>query len=291
MAYERIHPVVTVSYMLAVTIPAAFSGNPVLAAIALSGVLLLMRFTEPERPKPRSVLLLFGLVLLTTVCNPLFSHKGETELFFLNDRAITLEALLYGAGTGICLASVLLWFHSFNTLVGTEKILALTGRAAPKTTLLLTSALRFVPSLRRKADTMRRTQRSFGLYGGESAGEKLSGGAHVYSMLVTDALEQAGAMSKAMKARGYGLSGRTTYSLYRFRRRDGLLLCWIALLFAGTIAAMACGGFAFRFYPHLEWSPGNIGIFGTVCYSLLSLTGGIIEIQEGLLWSYYKSKI
>lgn len=41
----------------------------------------------------------------------------------------------------------------------------------------------------------------------------------------------------SMKSRGYGLPGRTAFSLYRYSRRDRLLLLWLALCGAYVAAA------------------------------------------------------
>ena len=54
------------------------------------------------------------------------------------------------------------------------------------------------------------------------------------SILVTWALENAIETADSMKSRGYGLKGRTAFSIYRFNRRDkilGALLAGLCIVF------------------------------------------------------------
>ena len=243
MAYERVHPAVLVLYFLSVTIPAMFSLNPLLLIPAFAGAVFFLLLAEPEPPRLRTVLWLALLTALIIIINPLFSHRGQTELFFINGHAITLEALLYGVRNAFCVLTVLLWCRIFNRIVSSEKLLALLGKTFPKTALLLSSSLRLVPLLRCRAASMRDTQQELGLYGNGEMSDRLTGGARVFSMLVTWSLDHASDVSSSMKARGYGLKGRTTYSVYRFKKRDAVLTMLLIILDAGVLTVMATGSF------------------------------------------------
>ncbi|MBO4697883.1 MAG: hypothetical protein J5643_11515 [Lachnospiraceae bacterium] len=291
MAYERIHPAVLVAYVLSVTIPAMFSLNPVLHIAAFSGAVLFLILTEPEPPKVRTVLWLSGLFLLVVAVNPLFSHRGQTELFFLNGHAITLESILYGVRNALCVLSVLLWCRIFNQMVSSEKLLALLGRSFPKTALLLSSSLRLVPLLRNRASQMRDTQKELGLYGNGEMADRITGGAKVFSMIVTWSLDHATAVSSSMKARGYGLKGRTTYTPYRFRKADALRLSLILAADAVLIGILASGKLAFQFYPALSMESGPVTMFGLILYCLLVTAAAFTEGKNRIQWDYYRSKI
>lgn len=291
MAYERIHPAVLVLYFLSVTIPAMFSLNPLLLIPAFAGAVFFLLLAEPEPPKLRTVLWLALLTVLIIVINPLFSHRGQTELFFLNGHAITLEALLYGVRNAFCVLTVLLWCRIFNRIVSSEKLLALLGKTFPKTALLLSSSLRLVPLLRCRAASMRDTQQELGLYGNGEMSDRLTGGARVFSMLVTWSLDHASDMSSSMKARGYGLKGRTTYSVYRFKKRDAVLTVLLILLDAGVLTVMATGRLAFSFYPVLSAKHGPATTTALICYAVTALAAAAFEAFEAIQWKVRRSRI
>ncbi len=291
MAYERIHPAVLVLYFLSVTIPAMFSLNPLLLIPAFAGAVFFLLLAEPEPPRLRTVLWLALLTALIIIINPLFSHRGQTELFFLNGHAITLEALLYGVRNAFCVLTVLLWCRIFNRIVSSEKLLALLGKTFPKTALLLSSSLRLVPLLRCRAASMRDTQQELGLYGNGEMSDRLTGGARVFSMLVTWSLDHASDVSSSMKARGYGLKGRTTYSVYRFKKRDAVLTVLLILLDAGVLTVMATGRLAFSFYPVLSAKHGPATTTALICYAVTALAAAAFEAFEAIRWKVRRSRI
>lgn len=291
MAYERIHPAVLVGYFLSVTIPAVFTLNPLLPLMALFGVFLLMLLTEPAPPKARTVLWLGLLFLTVVVTNPLFSHRGRTELFFLNGHAVTLESVLFGVRNAACVLAVLLWCHCLNRFVTGEKWLALLGGSLPKTALLVSSAMRLVPLLSKRGEEMRRTQRSLGLYGDGDAVRRITGGAKIFSMLVTWSLDHAVSVSASMKARGYGLKGRTTYSVYRFRKEDGVLLALLLAADVLILAALSGHALSFDFYPVLSGNRNMLTVPGLIAYGILVLFAPVWEGKNRLLWNCYRSKI
>lgn len=291
MAYERIHPAVLVAYFLSVMIPAVFTLHPMMPLMALLGAFLLLLLTEPAPPRVRTVIWLSLLFLAVVITNPLFNHRGWTELFFLNGHAITLEAVLFGIRNAACVLAVLLWCHLMNRFVTGEKWLALLGRHLPKTALLVSSAMRMVPLLRKRSEEMRKSQQAVGLYGNGDAMRQLSGGAKVFSMLVTWSLDHAVAVSASMKARGYGLKGRTTYSVYRFRREDGILMVFLLAADAMILTALAGKALTFAFYPVLTGSRNALTVPGLTTYGILVLFAPLLEGRNRLLWNCYRSKI
>lgn len=291
MAYERRHPSVLLVYYLSVTLFLMFTSHPLLRLIALCGAVLLMLSTGERAPKLRTVLFLSGMVVLTIIINPLFSHRGATELFFFNNRPITLEAIMYGAGVACLMLSVILWFHLLSRMLDSEKLLTLLGGVMPKTAFLVSSALRMVPFLRRRAEAIQSTGRSMGLYGTESIPEKLSGSGKAFSALVTNSMEHAMDAGASMKARGYGSHKRTHYKRYRFRRGDLAAIVLILCLDAGISVGLASGEVWFTYYPRLAMHTGPKTNLVLILYALLVLLGPVAEWKERLKWKYYVSKI
>ena len=232
------------------------------------------------------------LFLLVAVTNPLFVHSGATPLFFLNGNAVTAEAVLCGIGLAVTLLSAVVWFRCFNIIMTSDKLLFLFGRLSPKIALLLSSALRFVPLFGEQARKIRAAQRTMGLYASDSLTDRLCSALRVYSALITWALENAVDTGSSMKGRGYGLKGRTSFSLFRFGKRDLALTLVVAAADAAVIAASAFGRLDFSYYPRI--AAGETDIFtaaAIAAFALLSFLPFISEVKEEVRWRYCISKI
>ncbi|MBR2405796.1 MAG: energy-coupling factor transporter transmembrane protein EcfT [Clostridia bacterium] len=285
------HPLVAAVYFLSVLLIAMFHADPYIAALALLGGVLCAVKLEGGRRFVRGLGWHVGLFVLVAVTNPLFSHKGVTPLFFLNGNPITAEALQYGVYLGVMLLAVLYWFQCFNSVMSEDKLLYLLGRIAPKLSLLVSSALRFVPMLKAQAVRIRQAQTAMGLYHTDTWTDKLKAVARVYSALITWALEKAIDTGASMKARGYGLPGRRCYSLYTFRGSDAFTAAMIVTADAVLLMAMASGE-AFRFYPSVAAPLPEVPyVAALTAFAVLCLLPFILEVKEGLRWTYYRSKI
>ena len=133
------------AYFAALLLIAMFSASPVIVLLALAGALGFAATMTTWREKCADLTFYLPLLLLVTITNPLFSHNGVTPLFFLNGRAVTLEAIVYGAGLGVTLWAVLLWCRCWSRIMTSENVLYLFGRAIPKLSLVLSMALRYDP--------------------------------------------------------------------------------------------------------------------------------------------------
>ena len=70
--------------------------------------------------------------------------------------------------------------------------------------------------------------------------------------MITWSLENAIETADSMKSRGHGLKGRTSYSLYKFDKRDAFMLCTI--LFTGLVLMILLftNAIKFRYYPSIK---------------------------------------
>lgn len=290
--FSSYHPAVSAFYFLSVLLMVMFTANPVLLLPAVLGGVFFCLKADPKARRIRSLGFYLLFFLVVSVTNPLFSHNGVTPLFFLNGNPVTLEALLYGLDIGLMLVAVLFWFKGFNLVLTEDKLLYLFGKASPKLTLLLSSALRFIPLLKQQAERIRQAQKAMGLYASDSWTDKLKGTLRVYSVLITWALEKAVDTGASMKARGYGLKGRRAYSLYRFSKADGVMLAVIACLDAVVCAALLTGQLAFGFYPKLSAAPWSLlSLSAAAGFGILTFMPLLLEVKEDLQWKYYRCKI
>ncbi|MBQ2558505.1 MAG: hypothetical protein II553_05795, partial [Lachnospiraceae bacterium] len=202
------------------------------------------------------------------------------------------EALFYGIHLGAMLIAVLLWFRCDRLLVPEENRFYLFGGIAPKLALLITTVLRFVPLLRRRAGEMRAAQTAVGVYDDPDWIHRTKSSMTTMSALTTWSLEHAIDAGAAMKARGYGLPGRTTYRTCRFRAMDGVCITVILALTAVTVVALATGRLDISYYPNIITAPADtLSRCGVTAYAVLCLLPFLTSVKEAIRWSFYRSKM
>ena len=102
-----------------------------------------------------------------------------------------------------------------------DKFVYLFGRVIPALSLVLSMTLRFVPKFKAQIQVVSEAQRCVGRdVSNGSVLQRLRNGITILSIMVTWALENAIETADSMKSRGYGLPGRTAFSIYRFDSRD-----------------------------------------------------------------------
>jgi len=290
--FSRFHPLVTLVYFLTVIIFSMFVNHPVMGIIALLGGICFTSVMTSSAEKVSDLKFYIPLFFLISLTNPLFSHNGKTPLFFMNGNAITLEAIIYGVGIAVMLVGVMMWAKAYSFVMTTDKFLYLFGSIVPQLSLVLSMVLRYVPMLKRQAKQVQKSQKGLGMYSSDSYFDRAKSGMRVMSAVVGWSLEHVVETSKSMKARGYGLKGRTNYSNFRFRREDGLLLGIIVGLFAMIVVCMTTGALTFAYYPEItpiKTSP--MALIAYICFAVLAILPFLIEIGELLRWNYYRSKI
>lgn len=291
-AFSSYHPVVLLLYFAAVLLVAMFTQNPVLLCLALLGGVSFCTLLERPRDFLHNIAFYFPLFLMIAVTNPLFSHNGVTPLFFLNGNPVTLEAILYGLDIAVMLVAVMYWFKCYNHIMTSEKILFLFGRVIPKLSLLLSTALRFVPLFKAQIKKIHQAQKAMGLYTGSSYVDKLRSAVRVFSAMLTWSLENAIDTGDSMKARGYGLKGRSHFALFRFTARDGLLLGGALLLMVLVLLGLVMKAAAFSFYPRLtpiRTTP--LALAAYAAFGLLTFLPFFIEAEENLRWKALLSSV
>jgi len=233
------------------------------------------------------------ILIITALLNPAFNHQGSTILAYLpNGNPLTLESILFGISAAVMLVTVIFWFTCFNEIMTSDKIVYLFGRVIPALSLLLAMALRFVPRFRAQVKAISNAQKCIGRdVSNGSLLRKAKHGIKILSILVTWALENSIESADSMKGRGYGLPGRTAFSIFRFDRRDALSLIYILICAAVIIAGSALGAYHFRYYPTLggQWT-GFWTIVVFAAYFALGAFPIMLNIKEDIVWKHLGSK-
>lgn len=290
-SFSEFDPVAVTVWFFSVVGVAMFCGHPLLMAVSLAGAELFFAVRNGTR-HGRSHLFFALLFAVLALANPLISHNGATVLFVLNDRPVTLEALLYGVNSAAMIVGVLYWFRSFTQIMTSEKILCVAGTLSPKLALVLSMALRAVPMFVRRARQVSDAQKAMGLYSEDNIIDDIRGRMRVFSIISTWALENGIITADSMSARGYGTGRRTQLRRFRFTAADGVFTAVTLGLLGVVAAAVATDSLAFEFYPRIDISvTGALGICGVIAYGALVLLPIFIETEVSLRWKYLQSKV
>ena len=262
--------------------------HPACLAISLAAALAYSLYLGGRRAARTALRCLLPMALLAALVNPAFSHEGETILTYLpSGNPLTLESVAYGLAAAAMLAAVVTWFSCYNEVMTSDKFVYLFGRVIPALSLVLSMTLRFVPKFRAQIRVVSEAQRCVGRDAAEgSVLQRAKNGVTILSIMVTWSLENAIETADSMRSRGYGLPGRTAFSIYRFDDRDKAALLW--LLFCGMymISGWAAGGMYFRYYPTMKGAePTPFTVSFLLCYLALCLTPVLLDAREDRQWS------
>lgn len=286
-SFQKYHPLVNFLYFALVLVFSMMLNHPMAQFISLTCAVAYAVQCEGRKAVLFSLKFCLPMLLLTAFVNPAFSHEGMTILlYFPTGNPLTLESILYGLSAGLLLATVLLWFTSFNRVITSDKFIYLFGRIIPALSLVLSMTLRFVPKFKSQMDTVVEAQRSIGRDVSQgSVWQRSKTAIVILSIMITWALENAIETADSMKSRGYGLKGRTAFSIYRFDDRDKAVmdfLCFCGIyLTAGTISS----AFGFRYFPSIRYVSINaVTLSFQLVYFMLCATPILLNALEDRKW-------
>lgn len=243
--------------------------------------------TEGREALGFSVKVCLPVILITAFINPAFNHQGVSILLYLpGGNPLTLESILYGFSSGLMLASVLLWFKNFNRVITSDKFIYLFGRIIPSLSLVLSMTLRFIPEFRQQTERVKEAQKSIGRNGEGGIINKIKHAVTVISIMVTWSLENAIDTADSMKSRGYGLKGRTAFTIYTLEARDKYALLWLIASGIYVLCGTVASGFYFKFFPMISSAPLNaITISFYFVYAGMLFTPVILNASEERKWT------
>ncbi len=290
--FSSFHPLVNFLYFLLVLLFGMCFMHPVCLVISLGSATAYNLYLKGRKGLRFSLRFLLPMMILAAVLNPAFNHEGVTILTYTpNGNPVTLESLIYGAASAFMLAGVVQWFSCYNEVMTADKFVYLFGRVIPALSLVLSMTLRFVPRFTAQLKTVRTAQRCIGRDVSDGGLlQRVKHGVTILSILVTWSLENAIETADSMKSRGYGLPGRTAFSIYRFDSRDKYALLWLGFCLWFILFGWIGGGLNFRYYPSLKGiplTPFTLGFF--LVYLALCLTPLILNGREDVKWKRLRS--
>lgn len=286
-AFAGYHPAVSLAYFAAVLLFSMIIMHPAALLISLAGAFAWSVRLGGKRAVRANLLYMIPTLVITALLNPAFNHAGGTILAYLpTGNPLTLESIVYGVAAAIMLVTVICWFTCWNRVITTDKLVYLFGRVIPALSLVLSMSLRFVPRFGRQIKVVADAQKCIGR--DASTGpvlQRAKNGIRILSIMITWSLENAIETADSMKSRGYGLKGRTSFSLYRFDGRDKTMLSAILAL-AGFILSMAmAGGLYCRYFPTFRLAPWDAwSVSALLAYGLLCALPLTVDMADGQKW-------
>lgn len=293
-AFSSYHPLVNFLYFVLVLVFTMFFMHPVSLLISLLSALRYAVYLNGYHAMRSRLTALVPMMLMAAIINPVFNHEGATILTYLpSGNPLTLESILYGVASALLLASVILWFSCYTAVMTSDKFVYLFGKIIPALSLVLSMTLRFVPKFTAQFRVVSQAQACVGRdISDGSLLQRLKNAITILSIMVTWALENAIASADSMKSRGYGLPGRTAFSIYRFDERDKMTLAW--LLFCGfyILSGWAVGGLQWQYYPIIQGELlGAFPMSFQIVYLALCLTPVFLNGKEDRVWKHLQSNI
>ena len=290
-AFSGFHPVVNFIFFMATLGLTMFIQQPVYLLISMISGCAYLLYLQGKKGFYRQVGYLVPILVMMAVMNPMFNHEGITVLWYLpNDNPITLEAICFGLASAVMMGASIVWFNCCNTVFTSDKIIYLFGRVIPALSLMISMTLRFVPRFKNFLQSVLRTQQA--MHKPENTKEKLQQALAAFSATVSWAMEQSIVSADSMKSRGYGLFGRTAFSIYIFEKRDGVALMMLFLLCVGTVVPHLVGLMGWTYYPSMTGDLlGPVQILAYLCYGGMCNLPLIINLMEDRKWNALRSKI
>lgn len=278
--FKTLHPSINFVFFAGVMIISMAASHPVFLIISFMSATAYVALIKKKKIISENLLYIFPILVIITLINPFFNHRGATILFYFNRNPITFESFLYGAVSAAKVGSVIMWFACYNEVMTSDKFIYLFGKSIPSLSLIFSMILRLVPNYTARLKVISNAQKSIGRdISNGNLRQKFKNGIRIISIMTTWALESAIDTADSMKARGYGLSGRTSFSLFRFDSRDKAMLTVISAAFIFQSYGISSAGV--QYYPTFESKPFTPLTFASAAvFALFCLFPVIFNLVE-----------
>ena len=310
--FKGYHPLVNVLFFISVIAFGMLLRHPVYLVISFISSMAYYLKLSGKVGRKTVFRFLLPMLLFVILINSLFNHYGVTTLFVLpSGNNFTFEALVMGFVSGITVVSVIQWFFCYNEVVTEDKFMHIFGRILPKGALVVSMILRFVPLYRRRYKEISQARKNMGQNESNNFIVKMKNTFKNIGILVSWSFENAIETADSMKARGYGLKGRTYYSRFQWQTGDTLALILLVLFDALIIFGLVSNSAYCIYNPYVIINqPSEIGttyiinelnltinpfgflsIISLIAFTLLCFLPLTIDLKEDIKWHRLQSKI
>ncbi|HZK24369.1 MAG TPA: energy-coupling factor transporter transmembrane protein EcfT, partial [Oscillospiraceae bacterium] len=118
------HPSLLLLYFFSALVFSMLTLNPAYLLVSFIAALSLNIFLDGAAKTLQSFRYFIPIHLLIVLANALFSGNGLTVLFYLGNRPVTLESIIYGFAAGIMLLTILLWFRAYQEVASSDQLMS-----------------------------------------------------------------------------------------------------------------------------------------------------------------------
>jgi len=307
-----IHPLAWVGWLAAVMATLSAGRNPLHLVLVLLCIALVEAASPPttERRSTPITPLRFALTVtaISAILNALSVRYGDTVLLRLPDwlpllgGAVTLEALVFGALSGLTLSGLFVTFIVAQRSLPTSALVGLIPRAFYPLAVVAAIAITFVPTTLRQARQIREAQAIRG-----HRLQRLRDWLPLLLPLLVGGLERAFQLAEAMAARGFASAGQPQHATaLRASMVTGLaalLAGWLLILAWGQVRAgqllMLIGGALLvgtlwlvgrraprTRYRRTPWASGDTAVLIGAAVAIIAFTLPLPGIDRAVL-AYY----
>lgn len=291
-SFKSFHPIVNFYYFAVVIFFSMFFMHPIFLSISLMCSFIYSVTLKGKKAVKFNIIYMLPLLIITAFINPAFNHEGVTILFYLKGgNPITLESIIYGIAAATMFISIILWFSCYNEIMTSDKFIYLWGRIIPGISLIISMVLRFVPKYKAQIKNISNGQKCIGRdISNGNVITRARNGIKILSIMTTWALENAIETADSMKSRGYGLKGRTSFSIFRFDKRDKITFSTIIILTVIILIGAWLGENSIKFFPSIKIRHiSGFSILVYISYFSLCISPVILDFKEDIKWKYLQS--
>lgn len=288
----QLHPFILVIFYTFVIVITVVLLHPVVTMLSLFFALAFLYLLIPFKQFIYEVLYYSFVFIFIVVVHSLFVHRGETILFFLNDHPMTLEAIVFGAFLSLTIIAVVFWLKTLRLTVSTDDVVYVFGNVLPKSSILIVTIFQIVPLMKRRWRKTYVAQREIGFYTSNSMTDRLMNVIKVTLAVLAWTVNEMIERSDIMKMRGYGLKGRTNFSIFKWRIEDIIIGIVIGIVILIMTTLYLKNYFVFYFYPTMSiFSVTITDLYVYTFIILLFILPIFLEVKEFIRWKYLTSKM
>ncbi|OPZ75398.1 MAG: Energy-coupling factor transporter transmembrane protein EcfT [Firmicutes bacterium ADurb.Bin456] len=253
---QGFHPAAVLLYLFVLLVLSLLYDNPLYLLSLLFLLVLLIKGVDGMEVWEGFLKIGVLMMILIMVVNPLAIRAGATVIWrgpvlpLLGSLDVSLEAVYFGAVSGLRLLVVMSVFCLYNLMVNPDQVLNLFSRAAGKSVLMVALATRLFPTMVRDLKRIKEVMQLRGVdFEQGGPGERIKKYAGLYNVLLLSSLEGSMEIAESMQARAYGSGRRTVYSRNLLRPRDYLCAGGCLLALSAAVWGLSNGCGHYEFYP------------------------------------------
>lgn len=292
--FYEYHPIISFLFFVIIIAFSMFVLHPVFLGISLVSSVTYSTMLNGRKAIKFNILYMLPTMIIAVLINALTNRKGTTSIIQITDNiTITYEALMFGIAAAVMILCVICWFSCYNKIITTDKFIYLFGKSIPSVSLVLSMIFRLVPRIKYQFKKTSSAQKYLGYdISNGNIVKRLKSLVKIVSIVMSWALENSIETADSMKSRGYGLKGRSTFSIYKFCPRDLVALMYIIISAIYIFYGILNNGIEYTYYPTVTMQFKNLYTASILfTYGLLCIMPIIIEIWEDIKWKYLKSTI